>query len=201
MELKELLGADWKDGMSIEDINAALANRRFVDPTSLPASVAKETFDKTASELAAAKRELETLKNAGLTAEERAKRAEEDAAAARRQYALKSNRLDVEKILVANGLTEADYAGFIDSIVGEDPAVCVAVASSIAKAIADQRKAADAAARKDKLQNAPKPTDGKGEPSMTLEKLYKLTAEERAEFYQKNPEQYRALHENSGGNH
>ena len=31
MELKDLLGENYKDGMTIEEINTALANKKFVD--------------------------------------------------------------------------------------------------------------------------------------------------------------------------
>lgn len=58
MDLKELLGENFKEGMSIDEINAALADKTFVDPTTLPKSVAKETFDKTAHDLAEAKKAL-----------------------------------------------------------------------------------------------------------------------------------------------
>lgn len=58
MDLKELLADSYKEGMSIEEINAALANKSLVDPETLPKSVKKEVFDKTASELAALKKQL-----------------------------------------------------------------------------------------------------------------------------------------------
>ena len=56
MELKELLGNDYKDGMTAEEISAAIANKTFIDKSTLPPSVSKETFDKTAAELAKIKR-------------------------------------------------------------------------------------------------------------------------------------------------
>jgi uncharacterized coiled-coil protein SlyX len=70
MDLKTLLGDDYKDGMTIEEINAALADKNFVDSSTLPKSVSKEVFDKTASELAAVKKKLRELQESSMTAEE-----------------------------------------------------------------------------------------------------------------------------------
>jgi len=58
MDLKALLGESYKDGMTLEEITAALADKTFVDPSTLPKSVTKDVFDKTASELAAANKKL-----------------------------------------------------------------------------------------------------------------------------------------------
>lgn len=58
MDLKALLGESYHDGMTIEEINTALAAKNLVDPETLPKSVKKEVFDKTASELAALKKQL-----------------------------------------------------------------------------------------------------------------------------------------------
>jgi len=57
-DLKSLLGDQFKENMSIEEITAALADKTFVDPSTLPKSVTKDIFDKTASELAKAKKDL-----------------------------------------------------------------------------------------------------------------------------------------------
>ena len=61
MDIKTLLGDTYKEGMTIDEINAALADKNFVDPTTLPKSVTKDVFDKTASELAKVKKELKDL--------------------------------------------------------------------------------------------------------------------------------------------
>ena len=58
-DLKTLLGDQFKEGMTIEEITAALADKTFVDPSTLPKSVTKDIFDKTASELAKAKKDFQ----------------------------------------------------------------------------------------------------------------------------------------------
>ena len=70
-DIQTLLGEDYREGMTVEEINAVLANRQLVDPTTLPKSVEKTVFDKTASELAKVKKELAELKNSNMTDDEK----------------------------------------------------------------------------------------------------------------------------------
>lgn len=71
MDIKTLLGDAYKDGMTLDEINAALADKNFVDPTTLPKSVEKTVFDKTASELAKANKRVKELEEANMTADEK----------------------------------------------------------------------------------------------------------------------------------
>ncbi len=66
MTLKELLGDAYREGMNAEEISAAIKEKKLVDPASLPPQVSKETFDKTAKELA----ELKHQAKERMTAEE-----------------------------------------------------------------------------------------------------------------------------------
>lgn len=58
MDLKELLGEAYKEGMTFDEINQALKDKKLVDPATLPPSVDKQLFDKTASEVATLKKQL-----------------------------------------------------------------------------------------------------------------------------------------------
>lgn len=61
MDLKATLGESYKEGMTFEEVTAALATVNLVDPATATANtIPKATFDKTASELAAAKKALAT---------------------------------------------------------------------------------------------------------------------------------------------
>ncbi len=195
MELKELLGSDYKDGMTAEEISAALANKTFVDPATLPASVSKEQFDKTASEAAEYKRKLAKLEAEGLSGEEKLKQLQEAAEAAQRTFTIKSNRIDVEKVLLAAGLAETEYAPFIDAIVTEDAAASVAAATGIAKMLAAQKKATDAAVRKELLDKTPTPGADQKQPGMTKENFAKLSFSEQHKFSVEHPEEYKKLYE------
>lgn len=71
MDIKELLGEAYKDGMTIEEINAVLAEKNFVDANALPKSVSKDLFDKKVSELAKKSKELEEFKQLHMSEEEK----------------------------------------------------------------------------------------------------------------------------------
>ena len=195
MDLKALLGDGYKDGMTIDEINAALAGKNFVDPTTLPPSVSKEQFDRTASEAARYKKELSEAKAAGLTDAEKLKKLQEEAIEAQRNFTLKSNRMDVEKVLIAAGLAEADYAPFIDTIVTESAESSKAAAEGIAKMLSAQKKAVDAAVRKELQDNTPKPGADQKEPGMTKEAYNKLSFQEQHKFFTEHREEYNKMFE------
>lgn len=191
MNIQELLGDAYKEGMTIEEINAAIADKSFVDSASLPPSVSKATFDKTASELASAKHKISELETANLTADEKLAKALADAQAAQDDYTMKSVRLDVEKVLVAGGLTEDDYKDVIDGLVSTDSERSVAMASNLVNLLTAQRQAAENAVTK-KLQSSltdlPKGKDDKGE--MTKEEFDKLSLTEKIKFKEAHPDEY-----------
>ena len=194
MDLKTLLGADFKEGMTLEEINAALAGKTFVDPTTLPASVSKEQYDKAASEAADYKRKLAEAKAAGLTDAEKLKQAQEEAQAMKRDYALRISRMEVEKVLITAGLAEADYSTFIDALVTEDAAASTASAAGIAKVLAAQKKATDAAVRKELQDNAAKPGADMKKPAMKKEEFMKLSLAEQSKCFTEHREEYEAMY-------
>ena len=194
MDLKTLLGADFKEGMALDEINTALAGKNFVDPTTLPASVSKEQYDKVASEAADYKRKFNEAKAAGLTDAEKLKQAQEEAQAMKRDYALRISRMEVEKVLISAGLAEGDYTTFIDALVTEDAAASVASATGIAKVLAAQKKATDAAVRKELQDNAAKPGADMKKPTMKKEDFMKLSLAEQNKFFTEHPEEYEAMY-------
>ena len=194
-DIQSLLGEEYREGMTIDEINAVLANRQFVDPTTLPKSVEKHIFDKTASELAKAKKELNELKNNSLTDEEKVNAAIAAADARANEYSAKLNRLDVEKLFMADGLTEDDYADLIEDIVSEDSEKTMKLAKSLLTVVKNQKSAAEKALRAELLKKTPKPPAGEpGGEEMTLDKFRKLSPKERYDFSVSNPEEYKKLY-------
>lgn len=82
------------------------------------------------------------LQEADLTDAEKIQRALSEAAASKAEFAKKSNRLDVEKILVGAGLTEEDYKDLIDGLVSEDADASKALATNLANMLTKQKEAA-----------------------------------------------------------
>lgn len=196
MNIQELLGEEYKEGMTIDDINKILASKNFVDPTTLPPSVPKATFDKTASELATAKKKIGELESANLSDEEKIKKALEDAQVVKDEYNRKSVRLDVEKILVQGGLSEEDYKGVIDGLVSTDRDASVALANNLVVLLTGQKNAAaDAVKAALKKQLTPPPKGS--ETEVTKETFDKMSVSEKMKFKSENPETYKELF---GGN-
>lgn len=154
--------------------------------------VPKATFDKTASEAAAYKKQLRERQ----TAEEA--QAETDKA---EREALLARVAELEKEKTVSAYITA-YLGM-----GYDEKVAKSTAEALASGdmetvFANQKKhieSREAALRSELLDATPAPVGGGGEGSgMTLEKFRAMSSRERYEFSVKNPEEYKALYD--GGN-
>ena len=99
MELKELLGTNYRDGMTVEDIAAAIKDLNLVDPTTLEPSVSKAAFDRAASELAAMKKQARDR----MTADELAKQQQEEAAKQVASLQAEVARMKQEKAFINAG--------------------------------------------------------------------------------------------------
>ena len=152
--------------------------------------VKKDTFDKTASELADAKKQLREKMSADeIKAKEEAEKQEKlqsEYDALLRKVNLSENKAKLiglgydEKL--ANDTAEAMLDGNLD------------------KVFANQKKHLEAVEKKireDVLHNTPKPEGGNSSNTMTKEKLRAMSANERYEFSQKNPDEYKQIY---GGN-
>lgn len=115
--------------LNINGTDLAAAKKNNIDP-----KVLKQLQDDSAA--------YKKLQEADLTDAEKIQKALDDAESAKKEFAKKSNRLDVEKILVAAGLTEADYKDFIDGLVSEDAEASKTLATNLASMLGKQKEAA-----------------------------------------------------------
>ncbi len=173
MDIKGLLGDAYREGMTIDEINEALADKNFIDPETLPKSVSKELFDKKTSELSKALKRIGELENSKLTDDEKNQKILEDAENARIDYLRKSTRLDVEKVFVEGGLVSEDYAEIIEGIISEDTEKSVALAKTIMSAISNQKTATEKAVKSELLKGSPKPPAGGGK-TLTVDDIMKI---------------------------
>lgn len=117
---------------AILDINGAdlsAAKKNNIDPKELKRLQGIET-------------EYKKLQDADLTDAEKIQKALKEAEDSKNEFAKKSNRLDVEKILVAAGLTEDDYKDLIDGIVSEDAEKSKTMANGMVAMLTKQKEAA-----------------------------------------------------------
>jgi hypothetical protein len=169
MALKDLLGELYKENMTTDEIETALADKTFIDPATLPKTVAKEQFDKTASELAKIKKELSDKAAESLSAEQRAKLAIDEANAAKADYLKRLSKLKAEEILKGAGLTETDYSEIIDKLVSEDEESTVKTATAFSNIISTQKMAAQKAREAELLKNTPNTPNGTPPPAEPTE--------------------------------
>ena len=172
--------------MSAEDKLKALEAYDIPDPD-MSGFVSKEQFDKTASELAAKKKELRDK----LTDDEAAKQKEQEEResmqkeldALRRESVVSKNKAR----LVALGYEEA---------LADETAEAMAD-GKIEKVFANQKKHLEAfekRVRAEALKNTPKPTpDGDGK-TMTLKTLREMSPADRLKFSQEHAEEYKELY-------
>ena len=183
MNLKELLGDVYKEGMTIEEIEVALADKDLVDRSSLDEMVSKKVFDKTASELAAVKKKLKELEKNSMTAEQKLQQEMEEAQNLKKQYAKELAKLKAKEIFVESGLTEKDYTSLLDIVVSEDEETTANRAKAMIDVINVQKQVVEKAVKEELLKNVPKPPAGSGNKTgkVDYEKLIK-EAQERGDM-------------------
>lgn len=178
--------------MTAEQKIAALEAYETEDPD-YSGYVKKDVFDKTASELAAKKKELSEK----LTEDEKAKQKEQEE---REDLQAKYDKL----------LHESEVSKFKAKLLGmgyeeklADETAEAMVSGDTEKVFANQKKHLDSVEKKvraEALKDTPKPTGDGETKGMTLEKLRKLSPMERENWARTNSDEYRKLYtENNGG--
>ena len=149
--------------------------------------VKKELFDKTASELADSKKQLREKMSADeIKAKEDAEKQEklqQDYDALVRKVALSENKA---KLLAL---------GYEDKLATETAEAMVE--GNLDKVFTNQEKHLESVKKKireDVLHSTPKPEGGSSTGTMTKEKLREMSANERYEFAQKNPDEYKKIY-------
>lgn len=179
--------------MTPEQKIAALEGYEHEDPD-YSGYVKKDVFDRTASELAGVKKQLKDK----MTDDEAAKQKEQE----EREELQKNYETLLRKSTVAEHKAELLGMGY-DEKLAQETAEAMADGDT-AKVFANQKKHLEAVQKKvraEALKDTPKPTGDGDSKTMTIEKLRKMSPQERYDYSVKNPEEYKALYaENTGGN-
>jgi hypothetical protein len=184
-DLKSILGDKYKEGMTVEEIMSL--NVEIPEPD-MTGFISKEHFDRVASEAANYKKQL----RANMT------EAEQKAAAEAEKYAeivAERDKLKAEKAIAENakGLVAIGY----DDALATEVATALhngdaaTVIKAMGKFVDSQKKAVLAEAVKD---TPVPPTSGTSDTVVTKEKLRSMTPNERYEFSQKHPEEYKKIY-------
>lgn len=177
------------DEMTLEEKLKALEEFEVAEPD-YSGYVKKEVFDKTASELADSKKQLREKMSADEI------KAKEDA---EKQEKLQN---DYEALLRKVNLSENKAKllalGYEDKLATETAEAMVD--GNLEKVFANQKKhleVVEKRIREDVLHSTPKPEGGSSSNVMTKEKFRELSANERYEYSQKHPDEYKQIY---GGN-
>ena len=103
---------------------------------------------------------------------------------AKKDFAVKKNRLEVEKVLVGAGLTEEDYKDYIDTMVSDNAETSLKLANGLVTTVKARETAKDKAVRSELLNATPTPNGGAGNNQTTKtegEKLVESLAKGKAE--------------------
>ena len=190
MKIQDLLKDAYKEGMTVEEIQAALEAVEF--PTDQSAEI--DRLKKANSNLSSENAEWKRKHREALSEEER--KAQE--------LAERMKQLEEQNAtLLRESNVSKHKAKFLG--MGYEEALATDAATAMAdgdmeKLFSYQQKHQEALEKKiraDALKGTPKPVPDKGDGGMTLENFKKMSAQERYEFSKKNPDEYKTLY---GGN-
>lgn len=191
MNLKEVLGDAYKEGMAFEEVEAALEKVTVPEDHSAEIERLKNALSKSNSEAAGYKKQLREK----MTEDEQKKQKEQEE---REELQSKYDKLLRESVIAKNK-AKLVALGYEEALADE---TAEAMADGkIEKVFANQKKHLEAFEKKvraEALKNTPKPTpDGDGK-TMTLKTLREMSPADRLKFSQEHPEEYKELY--TGGN-
>ena len=190
MKIQDLLKDAYKEGMTLEEIEAALVNVELPADQTDEVKRLKEALSKSNSENA----EWKKKHRDALSEEE--KKAQETADLIK-QLQERNATLERESGL-AKHKAKFLAMGYDDALATD--AAAAMVDGDTEKLFSYQQKHQEALEKKiraDALKGTPKPVPNKADGAMTLENFRKMSAQERLEFAEKNPDEYKTLY---GGN-
>lgn len=190
MNLKEVLGDAYKEGMTFEEVETALESVTIPEDNSAEIERLKNALSKSNSEAAGYKKQLREK----MTEDEQKKQREQEE---REELQNKYDKLLRESVIAKNK-AKLVALGYDESL-ADETAEAMADGDS-EKVFANQQKhlaTFEKKVRAEALKDTPKPTPDGDSKTMTLEKFRKLNPAERHKFYTEHPEEYKELY---GGN-
>ena len=190
MNIKDLLGDAYKEGMTMEEVNAALEGIELPTDNSAEVERLKNALSKSNSEAADWKKQLrEKMSAEELKAKEDAEKWDE--------LIKERDALLREKTIAGH---KANYLAL-----GYEEKLATETAEAMAngeldKVFANQKKHIEAVEKKiraDVLKATPTPEGGNGSETMTKEKFSKMSIAEQHKYSVEHPEEYKKLY---GGN-
>lgn len=179
MELAEILGDSFKEGMTAEEITEALKGVNLVDPSKLPESVSKAAFDKVSSDLAAAKKQLK----AKMTDSEQKDAAQRAAAEELENLKKENATLKYKESFLANGYDAESANKLAEAFANGD----MKEFSKVSKAYMEaKKKEIETATKAELLKKTPMVHSGGGEGGDGKESIGKQLGKQSEETAKKS---------------
>ena len=190
MNIKDLLKDAYKEGMTIEEIEAALAGIELPTDYSAEVERLKNALSKSNSEAADYKKQLREK----MSAEEQKAKEDSD------RFEDLQSKYDalLRESEITKNKARLLALGYDDKLASETAEAIVNGETD--KVFANQKKHLESVEKKireEVLTSTPRPTGGNGSETMTLEKFKKMPIEEQYKFSKEHPEEYKTLY---GGN-
>ena len=187
MDLKELLGDNYKDGMTVDEINEALANVQMPKDNSAEIAKLKESVSKANSEASQYKKEL----NAKLSDDER--KAKEDAEKweqiiKERDELLKEKNISTHKAkFLENGYSAELAESSAEALVNGD-------FEKVFKDLGVHMNNLEKKFKAENIDSTPKPSGGSHETDVpTKEQFNAMSYKEQLELFKTHPDVYNQL--------
>ena len=190
MNIKDLIGDAYKEGMSAEEIAKALEGIDLPTDNSAEIDRLKTALSRSNSEAADLKKQLREK----MSAEE--VKAKEDAE--KYEEVVKERDALLKEKTILGHKTQYLSLGYDESLANETAEALVN--GELNKVFANHKKHLDAVEKKiraDVLKDTPKPEGGNGSETMTKEKFLKMSTAEQYKYSVEHPEEYKQLY---GGN-
>ena len=187
MNLKEVLGDAYKEGMTFEEVESALESVTIPEDNSAEIERLKNALSKSNSEAAGYKKQLREK----MTEDEQKKQKEQEE---REELQNKYDKLLRESVISKNK-AKLVALGYEEAL-ADETAEAMADGDT-EKVFANQQKhlaSFEKKVRAEALKNTPKPTPDGDSKTMTLEKFRKLDPAERHKFYTEHPDEYKELY-------
>ena len=187
MNLKEVLGDAYKEGMTFEEVESALESVTIPEDNSAEIERLKNALSKSNSEAAGYKKQLREK----MTEDEQKKQKEQEE---REELQNKYDKLLRESVISKNK-AKLVALGYEEAL-ADETAEAMADGDT-EKVFANQQKhlaSFEKKVRADALKKTPKPTPDGDSKTMTLEKFRKLDPAERHKFYTEHPDEYKELY-------
>ena len=180
MTIKDLLKDAYKEGMTIDEINTALASIELPVDNSAEIERLRTALTKSNSEAAEYKKQL------------REKSTDGDARLADLQS--KYDTLLKESTISKNKARLLGL-GYDDKLASETAeAIANGEMDKVFENLKKHIEAVEKKAREESLKNTPRPTGGSGSATVTLETFRKMSVVEQMKFANEHPEEYKSLY-------